>query len=136
LFLILGEGALPVREVLCNDVLPPLFGHVSVPVRLTAAICVRCLGNALPFQLAQMISDANNRVKALTPTKADKTSLSPQQLLALQGNSFSLAALLAVVPSTQLGVPNTSTNIALQIATNLLSTEAPNAQGKLMTVSN
>ncbi len=149
LFLILGEGASPVREVLANEVLPPLLGHASVPVRLTASICYRCLGTALPASLAQMINDANNRVKNLTvqlkeksdkQQQKDKESValstavrsgylysSFQTLVALQGNSFSLGALIAVVPSTKLGVPNTATNVAVQLATTFLATETSNS---------
>lgn len=72
LFLILGEGATPVRESLVNDVFPPLLSHTSLPVRLIAALCYRSIATALPANLAQMINDLIHKTRALLATKGEK----------------------------------------------------------------
>lgn len=69
--------------------------HPSVPVRLMAAWCLRCIAIALPSYVSLLLNRCIERLNALKS--------SPE---AVTGFSFAIAALLGAVKHCPLGIPH------------------------------
>jgi hypothetical protein len=134
LLLVLGEGALHVRETLTQDILPSLLVQTnSSLIRYYAAICFRSIAIAMPNHLAHILSDAIAKaVLEHASIPGGKPEKLKQHLLSLQGYSQAIAALIAAIPMSKLGVPSPVLSFALQTATAILKTESTNPTGELV----
>jgi len=92
---------------------------------MMAAICLRCLATAVPDKHASMLRAFLN---SATMEYAELSSCKPEEvklhLGPLQGSSFGVAGLLAIVPSCELGVPSQLTKFALKTAKRLVAVDA------------
>lgn len=63
LLLSLGEGASIIEEPLGTTILPNFLHNSSPDIRLSAALCLRCLVTALPSQLAAILQNCVTTIK-------------------------------------------------------------------------
>lgn len=94
----LGTTAAPLLQDSSSGVLDTVISvilHPSVPVRLMAAWCLRCIAIALPSYVSLLLNRCIERLNALKS--------SPE---AVTGFSFAIAALLGAVKHCPLGIPH------------------------------
>ncbi|XP_019471251.1 HEAT repeat-containing protein 5A isoform X4 [Meleagris gallopavo] len=115
----LGTTAAPLLQDSSTGVLDAVISvilHPSIPVRLTAAWCLRCIAIALPSYVSLLLNRCIERLNALKS--------SPE---AVTGFSFAIAALLGAVKHCPLGIPHGKGKVIMTVAEDLLCSASQNS---------
>lgn len=116
----LGTTAAPLLQDSSSGVLDTVISvilHPSVPVRLMAAWCLRCIAIALPSYVSLLLNRCIERLNALKS--------SPE---AVTGFSFAIAALLGAVKHCPLGIPHGKGKVIMTVAEDLLCSASQNSR--------
>ncbi|XP_052550652.1 HEAT repeat-containing protein 5A isoform X1 [Tympanuchus pallidicinctus] len=116
----LGTTAAPLLQDSSTGVLDAVISvilHPSIPVRLTAAWCLRCIAIALPSYVSLLLNRCIERLNALKS--------SPE---AITGFSFAIAALLGAVKHCPLGIPHGKGKVIMTLAEDLLCSASQNSR--------
>ncbi|XP_072193110.1 HEAT repeat-containing protein 5A isoform X2 [Excalfactoria chinensis] len=116
----LGTTAAPLLQDSSTGVLDAVISvilHPSIPVRLTAAWCLRCIAIALPSSVSLLLNRCIERLNALKS--------SPE---AVTGFSFAIAALLGAVKHCPLGIPHGKGKVIMTVAEDLLCSASQNSR--------
>ncbi|XP_031449649.1 HEAT repeat-containing protein 5A isoform X2 [Phasianus colchicus] len=116
----LGTTAAPLLQDSSTGVLDAVISvilHPSIPVRLTAAWCLRCIAIALPSYVSLLLNRCVERLNALKS--------SPE---AVTGFSFAIAALLGAVKHCPLGIPHGKGKVIMTVAEDLLCSASQNSR--------
>uniref|UniRef100_A0A8C3LRR6 HEAT repeat-containing protein 5A n=1 Tax=Chrysolophus pictus TaxID=9089 RepID=A0A8C3LRR6_CHRPC len=116
----LGTTAAPLLQDSSTGVLDAVICvilHPSIPVRLTAAWCLRCIAIALPSYVSLLLNRCIERLNALKS--------SPE---AVTGFSFAIAALLGAVKHCPLGIPHGKGKVIMTVAEDLLCSASQNSR--------
>ncbi|XP_015720420.1 HEAT repeat-containing protein 5A isoform X2 [Coturnix japonica] len=116
----LGTTAAPLLQDSSTGVLDAVISvilHPSIPVRLTAAWCLRCIAIALPSSVSLLLNRCIERLNALKS--------SPE---AVTGFSFAIAALLGAVKHCPLGIPHGKGKVIMSVAEDLLCSASQNSR--------
>ncbi|NXC38697.1 HTR5A protein, partial [Penelope pileata] len=116
----LGTTAAPLLQDSSTGVLEAVISvilHPSIPVRLTAAWCLRCIAVALPSYVSLLLDRCIERLSALKS--------SPE---AVTGYSFAVAALLGAVKHCPLGIPHGKGKVIMTVAEDLLCSASQNSR--------
>ncbi|XP_051478321.1 HEAT repeat-containing protein 5A isoform X3 [Apus apus] len=119
----LGTTAAPLLQDSSTGVLEAVISvilHPSIPVRLTAAWCLRCIAVALPSCVSLLLDRCIERLNTLKS--------SPE---AVTGYSFAVAALLGAVKHCPLGIPHGKGKVIMTLAEDLLCSASQNSRVSL-----